>query len=393
MSFFRERFPIEKYALLTESAPELGARLDEWLSFYRPSTPGERELMEFAVMASVQRRRVLAHQTEVVNHEIRTARYRHDCKQEDEVEHCKGMLTTDPARAVLGLKRSALGCRFLIQRWERLQTLMADEGTWYGNDRNEAIQYQGAIASRDRLVESEAAYLTWLYCLMAQPNPKDAHIAAMGPLMPEALNIRETLHWFPARSVCRQLLKALAERELAAVRLREEVLRIAYEEPGREGAEARSQVLEGKLGAQLLRHARIHELQFLAAYKEFLKGRKETARTGLRPALPRPKPRPNTTAAAAGESATGDAQSAADPAETVEDAAARRKQPGRGAGTGRSRRHRLAHCPRRRGEAGGGASNEKAAVEEAAEAEAAEAEEAAKAAPPTAPDAPVATHP
>ena len=180
--------------MLTETAPELGARLDKWSSFYCPSTPGEWALIELAVMASVQRRRVLAHQTEALNHEIRTARYRYACKLEDEVEHYKGMLTTDPARAVLGLKPP-----------------------------------------------------------------------------------------------------------------------------------------------QLLRHARIHELQFLAAYHAFLKGRKETAKTGLRPALPRPKQRPNTPRARR-ESATGAAPPAADPAETVED----------GRRGGRARPRRLApQCPER----------------------------------------------
>ena len=388
MAYNKQQFTIEKYALLTESVPEMRTRLDEWLNFYCPSSPGEEELIELGVMASVQRRRVLAHQTEVINHEIRTARYRQDCKQEDEVEHYKGMLTTEPARAVLGLKRIALGCRFLIQRWERLQTLIAEEGTWYGNDRNEAIQYQGAIASRDRLVESEAAYLTWLYCLMAQPNPKDAHIAAMGPLMPEALNIRETLHWFPARSVCRQLLKALAERELAALRPRAEVLRVAVEEPGREGAEARSQVLEGKLGAQLLRHARMHELQFLSAYKEFLKGRQETAKTGLPPGAPSVEAANRYKAAAAPESATGAGPPTAE-RETVEEGVARRKgqaaavEPGAAGGIGspipRGDAERLEARIEREDGGGGGGERRRPRRQEAAG--------------PTAPEATVATNP
>ena len=50
----QQRLPIEEYALLTENAPELGAKLDHWYSFYQPATPGECEQLDMAVMASVQ---------------------------------------------------------------------------------------------------------------------------------------------------------------------------------------------------------------------------------------------------------------------------------------------------------------------------------------------------
>jgi hypothetical protein len=133
----QHRLLIEKYALLTESAPELREKLDLWYGFYQPATPGECEQLNMAVMSSVERRRVHASLTEIVNQRIRTALFELDCEQEDEVDRYRAMLETDPGRAVVGLKRSALGVRFLIQRWERLLRLLHDEGTLYGNDRNE----------------------------------------------------------------------------------------------------------------------------------------------------------------------------------------------------------------------------------------------------------------
>ena len=42
----QKRLPIEEYALLTESAPELGEKLDQWYNFYQPATPGECELVD-----------------------------------------------------------------------------------------------------------------------------------------------------------------------------------------------------------------------------------------------------------------------------------------------------------------------------------------------------------
>jgi hypothetical protein len=173
----RPRFSIERYAVLTENAPELRRELDEWYGFYRPATPGECVLLDTAVMACVQQRRVLGCLAETVNQQVRTAEFQFDCDAEDEVQHYRDMLETRPGVAVVGLKRSALGVRFLIGRHERLLRLLQEEGTLYGNDRNELIHYQGARASKpEDLYESEGAYMTWLYCIMCQPRPRDGLI-------------------------------------------------------------------------------------------------------------------------------------------------------------------------------------------------------------------------
>ena len=132
--------------------------------------------------------------------------------------------TTEPGLAVVGLKRSALGVRFLIGRWERLLRLIKEEGTLYGNDRNEAIHYQGArCTTPEDLFQSEGAYLTWLYCLMCQPHPKNEQFVALGNerWMPAGLMDRGPEQWLGTAPQCRKLLLELAERELAYLRPRE----------------------------------------------------------------------------------------------------------------------------------------------------------------------------
>ena len=242
-----------------------------------------------AVMASVQLRRVHACLTETVNQEIRTAAFHYNCDQEDEVDRYRAMLDTRPGLAVVGLKRSALGVRFLIGRWERLLGLIQEEGTLYGNDRNEAINYQGARAGNpEDLFHSEGAYLTWLYCLMCQPEPKDEQFVAMGNKrwMPASLMDRGPEQWLGNSALCRKLLEELAEGELAYLRPREELLRRNYEEPARDGAEVRRQVLQGPDGARLLREAEGHDRQYHRAYNGFLKGRAYSAKTGRLPGQP-----------------------------------------------------------------------------------------------------------
>jgi hypothetical protein len=244
-----------------------------------------------AVMSSIERGRVHATMTEIANQAIRTAIFDGDCAAEDEVDYYRGMLVTSPGAAVVGLKRTALGIRFLLGRWERLLRLIHEEGTLYGNDRNEAINYQGARASEpEDLFESEGAYLTYLYCLMCQPAPKDEHFIALGNerWMPAALMDRKAEHWLGKASLCRTLLIELAESELAFLRARELLLRTHHEAPARAGAEVRTQVLRDRLGAQLVRLGETHERQFYRAYNTFMKGRALSAKAGVLPGAPDP---------------------------------------------------------------------------------------------------------
>jgi hypothetical protein len=284
-----QRFQIEQYALLTESAVDLRERLEEWYDYYQPTSPGECEQLELAVMASIQRRRVLGQITELANQRIRTAFFDFNCAQENDVERYRAMLATSPGAAILGLKRSALGIRYLVMRWERLESLLERDGTWYGGDRNEAINYQGARADPpESLSESEAGYLTWLYCLMTAPATKDAQFAAIGQpsWTPSALYDREPRDWLGEPPVCRKILADTVQRELAALRQREQVLRCNHEEPARDGAEIRRQVLTSPDGMLLLRHERAHGLVYDRAYGAFVKGRLQSLKTGLPPGAP-----------------------------------------------------------------------------------------------------------
>jgi hypothetical protein len=267
--------PIETFTLLTEATPDVSAVYDRWLAFYKPASPGERELVDMAVSSTIDRRRIQATITELANDQIRTALFRHDVREEDRVQLYRDMLPTRPHHAILELKRLALGCRYLVGRLERILELLSDEGTLYGNDRNEAIHLCGARAGADRecLFESTGAYLVWLYALASQPAPKDQDFIDLGNVryMPEELRDRETEQWLGPPEVCRELLMALFERMLADLRAREELLRTQYEEPSRAGAEIRQQVLRGPDGMQLAQLDRTHRQNFLQAYQAFLK--------------------------------------------------------------------------------------------------------------------------
>jgi hypothetical protein len=201
---------------------------------------------------------------------------------------------SDPRAAVVGLKRSAAGCRWLIGRWEYLENKLAAGGIRYGCDRIEAIQLQGLSSMVEDLFISEQAYMTWLDGLAAQPDPKerDTQLVLDRRVMPKSIQDLDMAVWRPDPALSRAALAAIAARELAALRARAEMLRVKYEEPAR--AEAKEQTLarlvSRKDEAALLRAQRSHEQAYQRASLALLKARAALLAAGLRPSG-RPKVR------------------------------------------------------------------------------------------------------
>jgi hypothetical protein len=261
---------------------------DEYSRFFNPASPLERGWIAHVVQAQEDRNECLRVRAALRDEAVRMADRYYEEAEEDAVDGFRRMLDGDPWAAVVGLKRSAAGCRWLIARWERLEQALAIGGTWYGCDRIEAIQLQGLSAMVDDLYISEAAYMTWLHCLAAQPNPKERDIALVldRRVMPKALQDRDVEVWPGDPAASKKALEAIVARELPALRAREAMLRVKYEEPAR--AEAKEQALARlalrKEEVALLRAQRSHEQSYQRACRMFLKVRAALVAEGLRPA-------------------------------------------------------------------------------------------------------------
>jgi hypothetical protein len=250
------------------------------------SSSFERGFIDHAEEAQRERQECLRIRATLRAEVLRTAERYWDEAQEDEVARLRRMFNVSPSGAMVGLTRSAAGCRFLIAAWERLEKKLAEDGTWYGADRIDAILFQGFSAVVDDLYLSEQAYMTWVHCLAAQPNPKEPDIDLILEIgvMPKALQDRNEPVWPRDPAASRAALAALVARELPMLREREEYLRIHFEAPAR--AEAKEQAL-GRLATRkdevaLLRAQRSHEQAYERACRALVKlGGK------LGPAVPR----------------------------------------------------------------------------------------------------------
>ena len=180
--------------------------------------------------------------------------------------------------------RSAWGCRWAINEWEKLAKQLAEDGTWYGQSRLAAIQLQGVSACLPELYLSEEAYGTWRDCLVAQPNPKQKDIdRILDPQhVPKALQERDVTLWPGNAAQSRARLQALVDRELPRLRALEETLRVQYEEPAR--AEAKDMALANVTRDEmvLIRAERIYEQSYVRAVNALMKVRKQSAASPVR---------------------------------------------------------------------------------------------------------------
>jgi hypothetical protein len=278
---------IEDLALPDEEPARCRVVLEQWLDQFPPAGAGDRVLVEQLTVASIEKERARQARTAILQEKVRTAAYRFDCEQQAEAEAAAALMIKSPAEAVARLNRTAAGTRYLIGRWERLKAIFDAEGTWYGQDRDEAMRLQGVRPGKKHLAESETAYLTYLYCLMAQPKPrpKDAEMQELGlaELMPAVFRDHDYEMWVPCDAHARRLLDELVTHELTLLRAREAWLRTHVEEPARATAVERARVLEGRELA-VLRNEQIHDQLFHRAYQALVRSH---ARRQTEPARPR----------------------------------------------------------------------------------------------------------
>ena len=253
--------------------------LNEWLADYPNRSPIEQGLIDQAIDALIARRCMERVRATVRAEKVRTADLFWERTQQDIVARYLRQFGTHAPSALVGLLRSAMGCRWAIAFLERLQKSLVQDRTWVGFDKIGAIQIQGFSASIEDLRHSEAAYITWIDCLAAQANPKqrDIDLILDPAYVPKSLQDRDVPLWPRDPVECRARLQAMLDRELPRIKALEADLRVKYEDPSRAEARTMALAIVCKEEMQLLRAQRIHEQSYLQAVTALLKFRKSTA--------------------------------------------------------------------------------------------------------------------
>jgi hypothetical protein len=266
---------IEKLALGDERPEDLRARLDDAYRAQAPATPTDVALVEQATVAQIEIDRIHQLRATLRAEAIRRAELHWQWEREDDVRYYVRMFNQDPHAAVAGLKRSGHGLRHLISRWQQLGKSLSEEGTLYGAEKYECIQMQGWPAGIDQLFLSEEAWKTWIDCLASQPVIKqfDIDMLCASDIVPKSIQDRDQPLWQPDPEASRARLRALIDRELAALVALEARFRAQYEEAERAAARDRALARFEKNHRHLLQTLRDHERSLAAAHRALAKHR------------------------------------------------------------------------------------------------------------------------
>jgi hypothetical protein len=271
--------------------PDARRRLEEWSPPGRRASPAEKGFIAQAILAlgEIARCKRLLGVLRAERERLAGIRWQEHC--EDEVRHYERMLFEDPWTATVGLRRSAAGLRYMIVCWERLERLLAEEHTWFGFDKALAIQLQGLYPQVKFLNRSEIAYQTWLDCLSAQenPRPEDIELICTPDYVPLGTLERGRPLWQHDPEPSRARLRALVQRELAALRPLEATMRVEFEEPARAAAKDVALARIPRDEAELLGAIRSHEGAYHKAALALARLARHAAAARRNGAAPRPE--------------------------------------------------------------------------------------------------------
>ena len=247
----RSRSNALRHGLRSESLIPSGAdrvaieeREQTWNAYYRPQSPAARHLVQECVRATVLSDRVARYQSAALSEQTRD-RWRdwHDQRADEVLEHA-GDLRADPADACQRLRESAMGCRWLLERWERLLRRLDESGQFSTNDAAEAVRLLGCAGDDRGFKNNPSAWKMRLYVLLLKPQPQrsDVRLARMlhPTRLPDVLWGVVRLDALPDYIDVLRPLKRLIGEEIAALRELAGRLLVEEEHPSRVEAAARA---------------------------------------------------------------------------------------------------------------------------------------------------------
>jgi hypothetical protein len=280
----------ETLVLPNESPADVRALFDQWDGFYQPRSPAEAASIDKIVLSLRKAERLRRAEHQAIADQVRSAEHRYDEAQEEEVERHAAALKEDPAAAVRALRRTAAGCRWLLEQWDDLKGDLDRYGAWIAPSRRDlAIRLRGLRPEAFR----EDGDVFWLRLSNLYVH-EERNANAIGWLLepkqvPDTMRASIAENFLPDSELSRQWLVDLVADEVAELTQREEHLRVAIEGPARAGAAERALVLEGPEGQRLHRYQVTAENDFHRAYQGFLKARaKEQELVEMAPAAPLP---------------------------------------------------------------------------------------------------------
>ena len=141
-----------KLALPSEDPEALQMRHEQWNELFRPQDLLEYTLVQMVFRAALQMDRCARFQTATAASQVRSRTNRAVNRTEAEVHDAHRRLKDDPVAARLDLRRSAMGCGYLISRWTVLRAQLERDGHLDRDELDRARQLGAVLAQGEALV-------------------------------------------------------------------------------------------------------------------------------------------------------------------------------------------------------------------------------------------------
>jgi hypothetical protein len=175
----------QKLALPNEDphkAVTLGTR---FARHYQPRTAHQHELVDRVTFVAIQHRRCQNDFTARARENIENAHAQLKRDHEDQVNAHKALFKKQPARAVAGLRQTALGCAWLLDRWIKLRQRIINQGGMFEADQSEMIRLT-AEADGDGSIDALCFYIQ-LHTLLWGPRPAPYDLGFLKSKVPDSL--------------------------------------------------------------------------------------------------------------------------------------------------------------------------------------------------------------
>jgi hypothetical protein len=178
---------VQKLALPNED-PQDAVKLGfQFARHYQPQTVHQHELVDRVTFAAIQQRRCQDDFTARAREKIENAQANIDRAHQDQVDAHKAQFKKQPARAVAGLRQTALGCGWLLERWIKLRQRIISQGGMFEADRSEMIRLTSEVDG-DGSTDALCFYIqlhALLWC--PRPGPYDYDLSLLKAKVPDSL--------------------------------------------------------------------------------------------------------------------------------------------------------------------------------------------------------------
>src|SRR5262249_13184791 len=133
------------HTLVTDDPALVQARHDYGHLYYQPASPLAFHHLQEGVQASLRLNHVATACTSIVNTQIINASSDWRSERQKEIKALSTELPIDPAQVVGFFRETAMGCDWLISRWERLGSQAETNGGWSPIEKDEAFLLLGCF--------------------------------------------------------------------------------------------------------------------------------------------------------------------------------------------------------------------------------------------------------